>query len=74
MEIMGFNKWKPIETAPTETGILVYNHKAKVVPILAGTLFENRMGFVPFKCQSISAVNLTHWMELPNLPEEKDGI
>ena len=62
--------WKPIETAPTNRQIIVMTAKGIAVP----TAYKSGLWFVCFSMNDLDHpcewIKATHWMPLPNLPQE----
>lgn len=64
-----FGTWYPIDTAPTDEGIVVLLWDGK--PTI-GWYIEYIMGYAPLG--SSSAINATHWMPLPDGPEMEEDV
>lgn len=68
------SKWHPIETAPTDQWILVYE-PSNYSPVLAvmldedGIWYEGEYGRAIMGVNWMSDIGATHWMPLPEPPE-----
>jgi hypothetical protein len=70
---MAVNGWQPIDTAPkAETEIVGYCREYKTVEFISWRLrnFWNSQGTEHWFDRNDNAFPATHWMPIPNLPEE----